>query len=133
MAKGFGLLGLIIVVMSTQLTVGLNLMVGFLGLAFVTIGALGGEKMFSIAAVGTFVVALLFWSPLTLALVLGGGLILEWFIDLPPFVTMGSVILFAALPIIAMILNAMGKLAFGRPAPIQRKNPETAEPGNSDI
>ncbi len=117
MAKGFGLLGLIIVVISTQLTVGLNLMIGFLGLFFVTIGALGGDKMYSIAAVGTFITALLFLSPLTLTLVLGGGLLLGWFIELPPFVTIGSVFFFSCLPIIAMIIHALGKHVFTKPSP----------------
>ena len=109
-AKGFGLLGLIIVVLSTQLMLGANLVVGFIGLTFVTIGALGGDKMFSIAAVGVFLVALIFMSPLTLAVLIGGGIGLSWFTGIPGIAWLVGVIVFSLLPLIAMFLHATGRL-----------------------
>ena len=133
MAKGFGLLGLIIVVMSTQLPLGVNLLVGFIGLFFVTIGALGGDKMFSIAAVGTFVIALFFLSPFTLALVVGGSFGLNWLIDLPALATLTGVACFAAAPIVAMILHGTGKLVFGKPAPTDTvPAPRPPQPDETD-
>ena len=113
MAKGFGLLGLIVVVMSTTLPIGFNLTVGFLGLGFVTIGALGGDKMFSIAAVGTFLVALIFMSPLTLVALFGGGFALHFFTGLPGFAWIAGVVAFSILPLIAMIVHATGRLVLG--------------------
>ena len=110
MAKGFGLLGVIVVVLSTTLPVGFNLLVGFLGLMSVTIGAFGGDKMFSIAAVGVFIINLVFMSPITLAFVFGGAIGVGWFTGISGMAFLLGVILFTLLPIIAMALFATGKL-----------------------
>ena len=127
MAKGFALLGLILVVISATLTVGINLVIGFVGLFFATIGALGGDKMFSIAAVGVFLVNLFLMSPLTLGLLLGGSVAVSWITDMPALGWLIAAIVFALMPVAAMILHGTGKLVFGR-----REQPSGQAPDLTD-
>ena len=117
MIRGFGLLGVLLVLLSSQAPIGINLIVGMIGLACATIGALGGDRMFAVASVGVFITSLVLLSPLTLSALITGSFVIEYLTDLPGLVWLFGVIVFTLLPIAAMILNGAGRLVIGNTTP----------------
>ncbi len=112
MAKGFGIVGLVIAIIAIFVPV-VALFVMWIALAVVTVGALFGERIFAVITWVVTIANILVFSPLTLVALVGeqaatqetGG---------NPVLLIITLILFAA-PIAAIILNATGKVVLGKP------------------
>jgi hypothetical protein len=114
MAKGFGIVGLVIAIIAIFVPL-VAIYVMWLGLIVATVGALAGDRIFTVITWVVTIANIAFFSPLTLALLIGEQAATEEAGGSGIFLTI-TIVLFIA-PIVAMILHATGKVMHGkRPA-----------------
>jgi hypothetical protein len=106
MAKGFGIAGIIIVLLGMFIPIA-GSFICWLGLALATVAALSGDRIFSVVTGLVAAVGVIFFSPLLWAAIAGenmqGGSVI-------PIVTVLSI--FA--PFVGIALNASGKVVLGK-------------------
>ena len=114
MAKGFGIVGLVIAIIAIFVPL-VAIYVMWLGLIVATVGALVGDRIFTVITWVVTIANIVFFSPITLALLIGQQAAAEESGGSGILLTI-TIVLFIA-PIVAMILNATGKVMHGkRPA-----------------
>lgn len=104
MKQGFGIAGLIIAFLAIFAPYGVNIAAVVIAMLLVCIAALAGDRAWAIATSLLSAANLFLFSPLTLAaLGVGGG---SWVIIIA--------LCILALPIVAIALNASGKMAISK-------------------
>ena len=115
MAKGFGIVGLVIALIAIFVPL-VAIFVMWLGLIVATVGALLGDRIFTVITWVVTVANIVFFSPITLALLIGEQAAAEESGGGSGILLTITIVLFIA-PIAAIILNATGKVMHGkRPA-----------------
>lgn len=111
MAKGIGIAGFTLILVSVFLPVGVNLFALWLALILCTIAAFGGDKVYSIASIIVGAATLIFLSPLTLlALAVGAE---SQNPNAAPM--LGITIVLFCLPIAVMIFRGFSKKQSDKP------------------
>lgn len=110
MAKGFGIAGLVLGILAIFVPV-VSLFIIWLALVLVTLSAMFGDRIFSVATLTISIVNVLFLSPITIIALVGEQIGTER-TGGSSVLLVGSLIVFAG-PIIGLILNATGRVAFG--------------------
>ena len=114
MAKGFGIIGLILASGAIFIPF-VSRFVIWLALLLVTVSALAGDRLFAVATVIASFLNVVFWSPATMLMLIGDvGASRQFAEHGSPMVFILALILFAA-PIVAVILNATGKVVLAQP------------------
>ena len=108
MKVGFGIAGLVIAILGIFSPLTYSLYVGAAALILVSIGALAGERALAVATALIVAANLFLFSPVTMA----------WLTDDGPHngrYLWVVIIIFLAMPFIAIALNASGKVVLGTP------------------
>jgi hypothetical protein len=103
MKTGFGIAGLIVAILAIIVPAPINVILTLIAILLVCISAFAGDRPFAIITVILAAVNLFILSPLTLASIAAGG---------PVSLLLAVTVL--ALPILAIMLNASGKVVFGK-------------------
>jgi hypothetical protein len=120
MSKGLGIVALVIAIIAIFVPL-VALYVMWLGLIVATIGALAGDRIFAVITWVVTVANILFFSPLTLLVLIGEQAAAAEETGGNGVLLTVTIVLFIA-PIVAMILNATGRVMIG-------KRPAASTPG----